>query len=50
MVLILAGATTDPAQLKLDLSGVNLDLIWGAALVAFGLGAVALAVSARTRK
>lgn len=46
-LLIAAGLMTDPTQLKLALSGVNLDLIWGAALEAFGLGAILLAVTGR---
>ena len=48
-LLMLAGATTDPALLKLGLSGVNLDLVWGGALEVFGLGAILLAVTGRRR-
>ena len=49
-LLILAGLTTDPTLLKLGLSGINLDLVWGAALEAFGLGAIVLAVTGRSDK
>jgi len=48
-LLMLAGATTDPALLKLGLSWVNLDLVWGGALEVFGLGAILLAVTGRRR-
>ena len=48
-LLILAGLATDPAQLKLGLSGINLDLVWGAALEVFGLAAIALALTGRRR-
>jgi len=48
-LLMLAGATTDPSLLKLGLSGVNLDLVWGGALEVFGLGAILLAVTGRRR-
>jgi hypothetical protein len=44
-LLILAGLTTDPTQLKLALAGINLDLVWGGALEGFGLGAIALALT-----
>ncbi len=46
-LLMLAGLATDPAELKLGLSGFNLDLVWGGALEAFGLGAIALALTGR---
>lgn len=42
LLLVVAGLTTPAAHLKLATTGVNLDLVWGAAMTAFGAGAVLL--------
>ena len=43
LLLIWAGVSTPAADLKLDAIGFNINLVWGAVMLAFGLGAMALA-------
>jgi len=42
LLLAALGLTGDPARLRTEALGVNIDLIWGAALTVFGLAMLAL--------
>ena len=46
-LLIAAGLTAAPEQLKLVSTGFNLNLVWGGAMLVFGGGAILLAWRAR---
>jgi hypothetical protein len=47
-LLVFAGLTISPADLQRS-QGLNVDLIWGAAMAAFGGAVTALAALARRR-
>ena len=46
-LLIAAGLTTAPEDLKLVSTGFNLNLVWGGVMLVFGSGAIALALGAK---
>jgi LPXTG-motif cell wall-anchored protein len=51
VILMVFGAASDPAIYRAHSLGVNINLIWGAAMTLFGLVALALAgVSMRKRR
>ena len=43
LLLILAGVMTPAADLKLEAIGFNINLVWGAVMLAFGVGGMVLA-------
>ncbi len=49
LLLLWAGFSTPPAELKLEAIGFNINLAWGAVMLVFGLGAMALALQAEKR-
>jgi len=50
LLLILAGFITPAAELKLEAIGFNLNLVWGAVMLAFGVGAMVLALRAEKHR
>ena len=47
VLLIAAGLTTAPEELKLASTGFNLNLVWGAVMLVFGGGSILLALTAK---
>ena len=49
LLVLWAGFSTPPTELKLEAIGFNITLAWGAVRLIFGLGAMALALQAEKR-
>ena len=50
LLLIWAGFSTPAAELKLEAIGFNINLAWGAVMLAFGIGAMVLAWRAEAHR